>query len=70
MPLASIAAILRARPPVITMDETPRPEENMEKRARFIAGLKGDYRLAEVRKAGNSNVMIFVRGRPNDRLTN
>jgi hypothetical protein len=56
-----IRAILAQRPPVITLDQTPRPEEDMVQRARFLEVIAADYRLAETRETGKSDVMIFVR---------
>lgn len=58
---AEIRAILALRPPVITLDQTPRPEEDMLQRARFLEVIAADYRLADVRETGKSDVMIYVR---------
>jgi hypothetical protein len=58
---AEINAILARSPPVITIDEKPRPEEDLDRRARFIARIKAQYRLLETRPAGKTGVMVFVR---------
>lgn len=58
---AEIAAILAQHPPIITLDQKPRPEEDRAQRARFLKTLEIDYRLAEIRGAGKSAVMIYLR---------
>ena len=60
-PLAEIDRILGTRPPVITMDEKPRPEEDMALRQRFVARLADGYRDADRVIIGNNAVRIYVR---------
>lgn len=58
---AEIEAVLAQRPALITLDQTPNTEEKPAQRARFLKMLKADYKLAEIRETGGSNVMIYVR---------
>jgi hypothetical protein len=56
-----INAIMTQNPPLITMDATPRPEEDLAQRQRFIASLSTDYTRTETIKTGKVDVMLFVR---------
>ncbi len=56
-----IDAILAKHPSLITMDQTPRPEEDLQQRARFLARLNPHYRLAEVRDIGKTGLLVYVR---------
>jgi 4-amino-4-deoxy-L-arabinose transferase-like glycosyltransferase len=56
-----IDAILAKSPPMITMDRVPRPEEDLQQRARFLARLNADYRLAEDRDVGKTGLLIYLR---------